>query len=266
MDLETFQKFRRIVLNTCGIKLNETKMAMVSSRVAKRMRILGIDSHREYLNYLVNENSREETIKFIDVISTNTTFFFREQEHFEFLEKLISDRVSKGQRKIRIWCAASSTGEEPYTIAMTLLAASSGKNIDMKILATDISTKVLAKAQAGEYESDKMEKVPIEYKKKFFSLSDKDDDLYVAKDLLKNMILFRRLNLSTPPYPMNGQLDVVFCRNVMIYFNDEVRVKLVSEIFRLLKPDGYLIIGHAESITNLKTDFKCVVPSIYIKN
>lgn len=266
MKIKTFTKFRNFVYDSCGISLNETKASMVASRISKRMLRLGIETHEDYLKFLMEDNGGEETIKFIDVISTNTTFFFRESDHFNYLTTLISDLIYNRQNKIRVWCAASSTGEEPYTIAMTMLEADKRNNTDIKLLATDISTKVLGIAKTGEYEAEKLKKVPSQLRKKYFTVAgSRENGLYTANASLKQMILFRRLNLSKPPYPMKGPLDIVFCRNVMIYFDNEVRTRLITEIHRLLKPGGYLITGHAESLSSLNVDFKCIKPSIYIK-
>lgn len=266
MDAATFQKFRRIVHEHSGIYLNNTKQAMVSARIAKRMRILGIGNQRDYLDMLVNDKTGDEITKFLDVISTNVTSFFREEEHFEFLGERLTEWIRQGKKKLRIWSAASSTGEEPYSIVMTVLAASIEKKFDFKVLATDISTRALAEASNGCYPETIMNSVPDSFKKRFFNKSKQDNGLYYqVRDTLKEHVLFRRLNLSKPPFPMKGRLDMVFCRNVMIYFNDETRTRLLSEIFRLLNPEGYLITGHAESLASIKTEFKCIKPSIYMK-
>jgi chemotaxis protein methyltransferase CheR len=215
---------------------------------------------------LVSDRSGDEITKFLDVISTNVTSFFREVEHFEFLGGKLAEWIRQGKKKLRIWSAASSTGEEPYSIVMTVLAASIEKKFDFRLLATDISTRALVEASNGCYPESIMTGVPDSFRKRFFSKSNRDNGLfYEVRETLKNHIVFRRLNLSKPPFPMKGQLDVVFCRNVMIYFNDETRSRLLSEIYRLLNPEGYLITGHAESLASIKTPFKCVKPSIYMK-
>ncbi len=266
MDPIIFQQFKEIVYKNCGISLNESKVAMVSSRIAKRMRILNINDHSAYLDYLIEDKSGEEITKFLDVISTNVTSFFRESEHFDLLEQIITEIVESGQKKIRIWCAASSTGEEPFTIAMVSNIITAGKSIDLKILATDISTKVLADAKNGRYAVDKIKTIPKNLIIEYFSKQTAGDKIFFqVKDVLKRLVVFKRLNLFKPPFPMKGPLDVVFCRNVMIYFDNQTRSRLVSEIYRLLKPGGYLITGHAESLTSVKNDFKCVKPSVFQK-
>jgi len=266
MDHQTFNKFREIVYANSGIALNDTKEAMVSARIAKRMRATGFETHQQYLQFLLREESGSEITHFLDVISTNVTSFFRERSHFEFLAKNVEQWLTKGKNLIRIWCAAASTGEEPYSIAMTLLEASGGRNIDMRILATDISTSALSRAQNGVYSSAALDSVPELYKRRFFVRQKQNNDVvYRACDLLKNMIVFRRLNLSKPPFPMTGRLDIVFCRNVMIYFDNSVRTRLVHEIYRLLNHSGYLLTGHAEGLTSIKTELRCLEPSIYQK-
>ena len=267
MDRKTFDSYRKLIYDKCGISLGENKEALVNTRVAKRMRQLGYDSHRKYLEYVLDDQSGTELIELIDAISTNTTSFFREADHFQYLSDLIGTWLEKGQRRFRIWCAASSTGEEPYTIAITMLEATQGMNVDIKILATDINTKVLKKCAAGTYEEEKIATVPKLIRNKYFNkVKTENSVLYQAKQNIRDILLFRRLNLSTPPYPMKGPMDIVLCRNVMIYFDSTVRKMLIDEFYRLLKNNGCLIVGHAESLTGLSSGFKVVKPSIYQKN
>jgi chemotaxis protein methyltransferase CheR len=266
MDHQTFNRFREIVYVNSGIALNDTKEAMVSARIAKRMRAIGLETHEQYLQFLLQEESGHEITHFLDVISTNVTSFFREPSHFDFLAKNVSHWLATGKDRIRIWCAAASTGEEPYSIAMTLLDAAGGRHIDMRILATDISTSALSQAQKGIYSRSALDGVPELYKRRFFVRQKQNNEIvYGVNDVLKNIIVFRRLNLSKPPFPMTGRLDIVFCRNVMIYFDNSVRSRLVHEIHRLLIPSGYLLTGHAEGLTSIKTELRCLEPSIYQK-
>jgi chemotaxis protein methyltransferase CheR len=198
-------------------------------------------------------------------ISTNVTRFFRESDHFHFLEKIVKEWFESGQRRLRIWSAACSTGEEPYSVAMTVLETN-GSNNDVKILATDISTRALEAAYRGRYEATKMEQMSKIHAERYFDKAlESDTRYYVAKPMLKRMVVFKRLNLATPPFPMRGPLDVVFCRNVMIYSDNRIRHKLLTEIHRLLKPEGYLLVGHSESLVGLSDGFRPIQPSIYIK-
>lgn len=266
MDKNVFNKISDIIYKKSGIALGDNKESLVSARLSKRMRALNIHDHKEYLNYLVNEKTGEELVQLLDVISTNVTSFFRENHHFDFLSIEIAKWLKKGQRRFRIWSSASSTGEEPYTIAMTLLETFGVEFPDVKILATDISTKVLNKCLEGIYSEEKLKDVPKLLKDKYFIKLKKNDEIFFeVKENLRKMILFRRLNLSTTPFPMKGPMDVIFCRNVMIYFDNKVRKKLLDEFYRLLKPGGFLMVGHAESLTGLMCSLKAVSPSIYVK-
>jgi chemotaxis protein methyltransferase CheR len=265
MDTHTFNKFRRLVYEKSGINLGEKKEALVCARVGKRMQSLSIDDYRKYYKYVAADQSGRELVELIDVISTNVTHFFREHQHFDFLSSLIRQWASEGQRRFRIWSAASSTGEEPYSIAITVQEVLDS-TADAKILATDISTKVLEKAMQGIYQQKHVEKVPRNLRSKYFTkVSGQEKNLYQIKKSLRDMVTFGRLNLSVHPYPLNGPLDVIFCRNVMIYFDNEIRRGVLENMYSLLRPGGYLMVGHAESLTGLVSDFKSVKPSVYVK-
>jgi chemotaxis protein methyltransferase CheR len=260
-----FERFCRLVYDKAGIALGPQKESLVSSRIGKRMRQLGIADFESYYRCVEEDASGEELVEMLNAISTNVTHFFREPRHFEILRDRLRQWEAAGQSSYRIWCAAASTGEEPYTIAMTVRSALRDAR-DVKILATDISTKVLRIAKAGAYEARHLEKVPDRMGKIYFRKRDTDDEKrYEVVDELKRMMTFARLNLAHPPYPMKGPFDVVFCRNVMIYFDNAVRKGLLSEAWRLLKPGGYLMVGHAESLSGMLSDFKSVEPSVYIK-
>ncbi|MCD6326809.1 protein-glutamate O-methyltransferase [bacterium] len=269
MDRRTFNDFRGLIYDLSGISLSENKETLVSCRVNKRMRALDIKSADDYLNYVQDDDNSSEIVHLLDAISTNVTHFFRESGHFDFLKAKVSDWASNGQRRLRIWSAASSSGEEPYSIAISVLEALRGKNVDVKILATDISTRMLKIAEEGIYEGKTLEKVTAAHREKYFTRIKTPHGAprkYRAKPLLRNMIVFERLNLSQPPFPMHGPFDIIFCRNVMIYFDKEVKSRLLADMYRLLRSDGYLMVGHAESLTGLISDFKIVGPSVYEKD
>jgi len=266
MDTTTFNKFKEIVYEKSGISLDEGKEPLVSARVGKRMRILGIQDPKAYVRYLGEDKGGDETVNFIDAISTNVTSFFRESSHFDFLNKVVSEWLAQGQRRFRFWSAASSTGEEPYTLAVTLLEATKGFQVDMKILATDISTKVLEKCRTGNYEKEKLATVSLVIREKYFDQKhDGKTCFFTAKSILKDLVVFNRLNLMNQTFPMKGPFDVIFCRNVMIYFDQMTRKNLVKKMSFLLKPGGYLMVGHSESLTGISDGFKAVKPSIYYK-
>ncbi len=267
MDRKTFESFCDLIYTAAGISLNEKKEALVSSRIAKRMRALNITEHNEYLRYVNADSTGNEIVQMLDAISTNVTHFFREAHHFSRVTELMKEWLASGQRRFRFWSAGCSSGEEPYTLAVTLLESTLGyTGVDIKILATDISTRILERAVQGEYEVRKMENVSSFIRDKYFAKEGRGDNAYyTVKRNIRNMVLFRRLNLSVVPFPMKGPMDVIFCRNVMIYFDNEVREKLLREFYRLLKPKGYLMVGHAESLTGILSGLKVVEPSVYTR-
>ena len=263
---EMFTRFCELVYEKAGIHLGPQKEALVASRMGKRMRTLGLDRYADYYRLVKDDKAGNELVEMLNAISTNVTYFFREEHHFQLQKELLQKWYQGGQRSFRIWCAASSTGEEPYTIAMTAKTAIPDVS-DVKILATDISTKALGIAKAGRYESRHLEKVPQSLTKRFFrkDTPDANNRSYVVNEELRRMLSFARLNLAQPPYPMQGPFDIVFCRNVMIYFDNKVRKGLLDEIWRLLKPGGILMVGHAESLSGMLGHFRSVKPSVYVK-
>jgi len=260
MDLKMLRTFADLIYSRSGITLGENKEALMSARIRKRMRALGIKEFQHY--YDTVKDDENEIVELLNAISTNVTHFFRENHHFILLSRLLKEWSSQGQTRFRLWSAASSSGEEPYSIAITMKEALPD-TFDAKLLATDLSTKVLAKAKDGVYEARSMETVPRPLQNKYF-LSNRDGT-YKVNDALKSIITFGRLNLAKPPFPLRGPLDIIFCRNVMIYFDNEVRRGLLNEAYRLLKPGGYLMVGHAESLSGMLSDFKSAEPSVYIK-
>ena len=267
MDQRIFNRYRSFVHEKCGIALGEGKEAPVSARLGKRMRALGIADYGAYLKHVQQHDDDGELTYLLNAISTNFTSFYRESAHFERLTECMARWLAAGQTRFRVWCAASSTGEEPYTLAMTLREAASGRNLDMRILATDIATDVLQTAAQGVYDKDRAKSVPPLLRERYFErVGVNGAACHRALPELREMIAFQRLNLSTPPFPMRGPFDVVFCRNVMIYFDNQVRKRLLDEIYRLLRPGGYLMVGHAESLTSMIGEFRLVSPSVYTKD
>lgn len=264
MNEHNFQSIRRLVHEQSGIDLKEGKSAMVAARIGRRLRELQLDTAEQYIDHL-GQNA-DEIVKLLDVISTNVTRFFREKPHFEFLDKTLTKWFSQGQKQLRIWSAASSTGEEPYSVAMTVheVQRRMGMQCDFRMLATDISTRVLEYAQAGRYDASKIESVPAELLKRYFKpVQQAGNTCHEVNTSLREQIMFRRLNLNQPPFPMNGPLDIVFCCNVMIYFDGDTKRHLLNDVRRLLKPDGYLIVSHTENLTGVTRQFTAIQPSIY---
>jgi chemotaxis protein methyltransferase CheR len=266
MEPQVFRKLCQIAYDSAGISLREGKESLVSARINKRIRALGLASEKDYLEYLEGDESGEELIHFLDVISTNFTHFYRESEHFEILSRHLATLAETGQSRFRIWCAASSTGEEPYTIAITAAETLALENTDLRILATDISTRVLARAAHGVYEARALKDVPASAKLRYFSTDGRHNDetaLYTVTDTLKQLLVFRRLNLATPPFPMKGGFDAIFVRNVMIYFDHATRARLIAECLRLLAPKGLLFVGHSESLSGIDAGLQKVASSVF---
>ena len=257
-----FQLFQQLIHQTCGIHLTPNKKQLLVSRLHKRMDALRMKGFKEYREYVTEPSHGEEFSLMLNAVSTNKTDFFRESVHFDFLAQKVYPKI-RNQSQIRIWCAASSSGEEPYTLAMTLAEALGSTSRDVKILATDISTKVLAEGEQGIYSEDTVSPVPQIYLKKYFLKGQgRWNGHYLVREELKELISFRRLNLMQP-FPLKGLFDFIFCRNVMIYFDKPTREELVAKLANQLQPGGYLFIGNAESLSGLKTTLKYVQPAIY---
>lgn len=268
-----FELFRRLIYDSCGINLTSGKKELVKARLSKRLTKIGIDSFTDYYKYVTKtDKTGKELICLIDSISTNKTDFFREKQHFDLLNtsllpSLISSKTKAGIKKLRIWCAASSSGEEPYTLAMTVFNHLKPDNgWDVKILATDISTKILQKAINGIYRKELLNDIPPRTISAHFSRVLYENTIcYKAKDHLRDIITFRRFNLMSPEFPFKKPFDYIFCRNVMIYFDPETQNKLVSKFYDCLPKDGYLFIGHSETLSRSNTSFKYIQPAVYRK-
>ena len=265
MEKKIFDDFRTLVYDACGIFLTEQKEALVSARIGKRMRALQLTDYRRYYDVVVNDTSGVELRELINAISTNVTQFYRESRHFDFLADVVKQLSGNGKRDLRIWCAACSTGEEPYTIAITALEAMH-KPMGLQIVASDISTKVLQIAKFGVYRDTDIARVPPNLLKKYFQKGvGRAERLYRIKSELRQRISYKQINLSTPPFPVEGNLDAIFCRNVMIYFNQDLRRSLVANFERLLRPGGHLFVGMAESLSGVHRNLQTVEPSVYVK-
>lgn len=260
-----FKLFQDLVYQKTNITMNDTKKLLIVSRLSKRLRVLKLKSFKEYHDFLQRPENEDEVMEFINQITTNKTDFFREKHHFDFLEKTyLPDCLEKGKTvDIRIWSAGSSIGCEVYTIAMVIkkFCESRKVNFGTKLLATDLDTSVLAKGKAGVYQESYVEAVPADYKGYFKKLG---NDEYEVSQQLKDMIQFKKLNLFET-FPFKQGFDVIFCRNVMIYFNRQDQERLVEKFYKSLRNDGYLIIGHSESILSKADLFKNIGKTIYKK-
>lgn len=263
-----FDFIRREVYSICGIVLGEHKKQMVYSRLTRRIRALKLASFSDYIGYL-QSNKDAELSEFVNSITTNLTSFFREQHHFDFLtQTAIGEALSanQGSRKLRIWSAGCSTGEEPYSIAMTVLNELPKTGWDFKLLATDLDSNVLSKAAAGIYSSEQVDDLPRTYARRWFTrVADKQtQDSSQIRDELKAYVHFKRLNLLAK-WPMKGPFDIIFCRNVLIYFDQQTKDSLIERYGSLLRPGGYLFIGHSESMKRDNDTFESLGQTIYRK-
>ncbi|MBI5507761.1 MAG: protein-glutamate O-methyltransferase CheR [Deltaproteobacteria bacterium] len=261
-----FRRLADIARAQAGIHLREGKEALLSARIAKRMRVLGLVNARSYLRYLEADTSGVELLHFVDVVTTNYTSFFREPTHFDALRAFVNAAAGAGQRRFTLWCAAAASGEEPFSMAMVMADAALRLGIEFKILATDISTCTLAKARAGVYSRQALGPLSPGERRRFFRRRGVGDDgTFVVCPEIRDHVAFDRVNLAAPPLPMRGPFDAIFCRNVMIYLDRKVRTAVVAEVERLLRPGGLFAIGHAETLTGIPTTLKANGPSLYRK-
>ncbi|MBV9266128.1 MAG: protein-glutamate O-methyltransferase CheR [Acidobacteriaceae bacterium] len=260
-----FDQFRRLAYDTAGISLQTGKEQLVSARLSKKMRELRIRSYEEYYRFVTRDTTGQALITLIDALTTNHTSFFREAAHFEFLRTNILPAL-RGRERISIWCAASSTGEEPYSMVFSILDELGMEALPrLNILATDISTRVLAVAQRGAYTAERFRDFPPQQLRRYLLRGEgKWRDWYMVRKEIRAVVRFERLNLMdqfshATPFP------VIFCRNVMIYFDRQTQESLVNRLANVLEPGGHLFIGHAESLNGLKQPLQYVRPAIYIK-
>jgi chemotaxis protein methyltransferase CheR len=255
-----FERVRAMIYKRAGIALADSKQELVYSRLARRLRATGMTSFAVYLDELDGGGDADEWEAFTNALTTNLTSFFREAHHFPIL----ADHVKKLKDPISIWCSASSTGEEPYSIAMTLCEVFGTLTPPAQIIATDIDTNVLATAQHGVYTSDKLDKLSPERAKRFF-LRGKGEQagMIRVRPELRQMVTFKQLNLLAQEWPVSGPFDVIFCRNVMIYFDKPTQGKILSRFAPLLKPDGLLFAGHSENFLYVSDVFKLRGKTVY---
>lgn len=263
-----FKLVQTLVAEHTGINLTEAKKDLVYGRLSKRIRKLNLTNFQEYINY-VNDDHESELINFINAITTNLTSFFRENHHFEYLRnKLIPELLHRNEstRKIRIWSAGCSTGEEPYSIAITVLEAlEKYPNWDVKILATDLDTNVVATATSGRYTEERITGIDSAKKKRWFLKGSGSNEGYVrVSKELQDIITFKQLNLMQQ-WPMKGRFDIIFCRNVVIYFDKPTQKVLFERYANILCDNGNLFIGHSETLFKVSDRFNSIGNTIYEK-
>lgn len=271
MSEKDYTDLSNLIYDKCGIYLHKGKRELLRARLAKVLRKHNFASVREYYKYLVGDQTGRELIFLLDSISTNLTFFFREPKHFDFLlnvavPKLMENSLKGKKKTVNVWCAGCSSGEEAYSIAITLLESLPDPLFQqVRILATDISTRMLRVAAQGVYSAEKVEKISYEWRRRYFQKGIKSwEGYYRVKPALRDVIEFRRFNL-VEPFSLGKTFEIIFCRNVMIYFDKPTQEKLVNRFFDVLSKDGYFLIGHSESLTGINHSFRYVQPSIYVK-
>lgn len=265
---QEFALFQRYIYQTVGISLSNEKTTLIKSRLMKRLNQLGLDSFKAYYDYLLADQSGDELTLFVSAISTNLTSFFREPSQWVWLEKNIQRIiVAKKEKKLRIWSAGCSSGEEPYTILMFLQQyLDDFDQWDIKILATDISAKVLTKAMEGIYTEEQLKGLSQTHILNAFKKVRHEGGIsYHVVPHLRNKILFRLYNLVTDPFFFKNKFDMIFCRNVMIYFDAPTRFDLLQRFGSLLEKGSPLFLGSSESITSTNNGFKLIGSSIYEK-
>jgi len=258
-----FERVRRLIHARAGIHLNPSKENMVYSRLSRRLRALGKTSFAAYLDWLEGGESAEWQ-EFVNALTTNLTAFFREAHHFPVLADHL--RARRNQSELSIWCCAASTGEEPYSIAMTAMDALPGLESRIRILATDIDTRVLDIARDGVYDDERVEKLDESIKRRHFLRGRGDQAGRVrVKPALQNLLIFRRLNLLDARWDVRGGFDAIFCRNVMIYFDKPTQYAILARFVPLLKPGGLLFVGHSENLHHARDLFVACGRTVYAR-
>jgi chemotaxis protein methyltransferase CheR len=274
MTTAEFERLSRFIYTHCGIKMPSVKKTMLESRLQKRLRLLGVGSFRDYCDMLFDSpGGREELVHMIDAVTTNKTDFFREPTHFSYLsESVLPEFIESVEQQSRppftAWSAGCSSGEEPYTLAIVLSEfAAANPGFRFSITATDISTRVLAKAQAGIYDENQISMIPAPIKQKYF-LRSKDHSKALVRIVprLRSLVTFQRLNLMDEKCMLiEGSVDALFCRNVIIYFDRDTQRALLSRLCRYLRKDGHLFLGHSETVHGFDLPIVRIASTIYRK-
>lgn len=258
-----FERIRKLIYQHAGISLSEAKTDMVYSRIGRRLRSGGFDSFKDYLDDLEHQNSASEWEAFTNALTTNLTSFFREEHHFPIL----LEHLQKLKKPIRIWCSAASTGEEPYTLAMTACEAFGTLKPPVEIIATDIDTNVLATATKGIYPYERVSKLSEHRRKEFFLKgTGKHEGVVKVRKELQSLITFRQLNLLDDHYALGEPFDAIFCRNVMIYFDKPTQASILSKFIPLMKPHALLFAGHSENFLYVSNAIKLRGKTVYELN
>lgn len=250
-----------------GVRIGPEKKSLVVSRLGSLLKDKGFERFSQLYDYVITDKTGEALVNLVDKLTTNHTFFMRENDHFKFFGDVVLPWMEQyiKDRDLRVWSAGCSTGEEPYTLSMIMNDYFESKNAqwNTKLLATDISTTVLNKAKTGVYLNEQMESLPTTWKVKYFNKLNGEN--YEIKSLIKDNVIFRRFNLMENVFPFKKKFHVIFCRNVMIYFDEETKRTLINKFYDMTEPGGYLFIGHSESIGREQSRYKYIMPAVYRK-
>jgi chemotaxis protein methyltransferase CheR len=264
-----FRGFVSLIYREAGIHLSDAKEALLVGRLSRRVKALGLRGFRDYLERV--QGDAVERVEMLNCIATNETHFFREPSHFALLrdrvlpQLLASAAAGERARTIRVWSAGCSSGEEPYSLAMLLRDTLADWTID--ILATDISTRILDKAREALWPVRKAEEVPAPYLRRFMLKGTRaQDGMMKAGDEIRSLVRFARLNLNDEAYAVDGRFDLIFCRNVLIYFDNASKRGVVNRLIQHLTPSGLLFVGHAESLNGVTDEVRCIIPTVYSRS
>ncbi|OEH84870.1 chemotaxis protein CheR [Desulfuribacillus stibiiarsenatis] len=262
-----FKQLTEYIKVNYGIHLKEEKLMLLTGRLQKVLQQEGFNNFTDYYHHILNDQTGQAVVTLVDKITTNHTFFMREADHFYFFrDRVLPFLANTVQDKdLRIWCAASSTGEEPYTLAMVIDEFFGKDKVfwDTKLLATDISSQVLDIAKKGIYSNEKIAPLPKHWKTNYFKKHDNENSVLIDK--IRNEVIYRKFNLMDTTLPFKKKFYTIFCRNVMIYFDYKTKIELVNRLYHHMEYGGYLFIGHSESLTKEFTKFKYIMPAIYRK-
>jgi chemotaxis protein methyltransferase CheR len=265
LSARDFDSIRKLAYAYCGLDIENGKEELVASRLGKIMRTLGIESYGAYYDYVVGDKTSQALITMIDSLTTNHTSFFREQQHFDFLNNTVFPAL-KNRSHLDIWSAASSSGEEPYSIAFAAKDFYGSSSPTIRILATDISTRILDTARKATYDVGRLGGVPKDaLQRHFLRGGGASSSLYRVKPEMRACVRFQRLNLIESFSGLNTTFPLILCRNVMIYFNAETQEDLIGRFYQQMEPGGYLFIGHSESLNRIEHSFEYICPAIYRK-
>ncbi|MDF3001780.1 MAG: methyltransferase, CheR-type [Bacillota bacterium] len=267
INKKEFRQFADYIKANFGIYFKDEKKTLIEGRLGHKLATLNFASLTEYMNYVRADKTGQAMADMLDRITTNHTFFLREPEHFYYFRDVVLPYLIQTvkDRDLRIWSAACSSGEEPYTLAMILdeYFGAEKAGWDTKILATDLSQGILTAARAGIYSKDKIVDLPESWKRRNFRTT--EDDRYLLTEKIRNEVIFSKLNLMDETFPFKRKMHVIFCRNVMIYFDNDTKDRLAERLYDATEPGGFLFIGHSESLNREKMRYRYVMPAVYRK-